>query len=121
MLPGPHADKRVCQLASESTYERLVDGGVNIWAFQPSMLHAKVMTVDGLVAVLGSANMNRRSLNHDEEVILSVLDRDVAGRLAQDFDEDLLRCERIDPARWGSRPLHQKAQEQAVTVLKRWF
>ena len=121
MLPGPHADKRVCQLASESTYQRLVEGGVNVWAFQPSMLHAKVMTVDGLVAVLGSANMNRRSLNHDEEVILSVLDRGIAERLEQDFEQDLLRCERIDPSRWGARPLHQKAQEHAVTVLKRWF
>ncbi len=121
MLPGPHADKRVCQLASESTYERLVAGGVRIWAFQPSMLHCKILTGDGLVSVLGSANMNRRSLRHDEEVVLTVLDPSLATRLCDDFDADRERCELIEPRRWVDRPAHQKVQERATLVLKRWL
>lgn len=121
MLPGPHADKRVCQLASESIYERLVDGGVRIWAFQPSMLHAKVLTVDGIASVVGSANMNRRSMHHDEEVVMSVLDPVVTRRLEADFDAELPRCERIEPVRWADRPLHQKAQETATKVLHHFF
>ena len=121
MLPGPHADKRVCQLASESLYADLVDGGVRIWAFQPSMLHAKVMTVDGLASVVGSANMNRRSMQLDEEVVLSVLDPDVTRQLEDDFDAELPRCERISPRRWQDRPLHQKAQEKATTVIHRFL
>jgi cardiolipin synthase len=121
MLPGPHADKRVCQLASESIYSTLVEGGVRIWAFQPSMLHAKVLTVDGIAAVVGSANMNRRSMQHDEEVVLSVLDPAVARRLEQDFDDELPRCELITPRRWAERPLHQKAQEQATRVAHHFF
>jgi cardiolipin synthase len=121
MLPGPHADKRVCQLASESIYAHLVEGGVRIWAFQPSMLHAKVMTVDGIVSVIGSANMNRRSMQLDEEVVLSVLDPGVARRLEDDFDADLRRCERIEPRRWQDRPLHQKVQEKGTTLLHRFL
>ena len=121
MLPGPHADKRVCQLASESIYSCLVEGGVRIWAFQPSMLHAKVMTVDGIVSVIGSANMNRRSMQLDEEVVLSVLDPDVTRRLEADFDADLERCERISPRRWEDRPLHQKVSEKATTVIHRFL
>jgi cardiolipin synthase A/B len=121
MLPGPHADKRVCQLASESIYSTLVEGGVRIWAFQPSMLHAKVMTVDGIASVIGSANMNRRSMAHDEEVVLSVLDPVVARRLEDDFDAELRRCVRIEPRRWQDRPLHQKVQEKATTVIHRWL
>jgi cardiolipin synthase A/B len=121
MLPGPHADKRVCQLASESIYSTLVEGGVRIWAFQPSMLHAKVMTVDGIASVIGSANMNRRSMAHDEEVVLSVLDPVVARRLEDDFDAELPRCVRIEPRRWQDRPLHQKVQEKATTVIHRWL
>ena len=121
MLPGPHADKRVCQLASESIYSDLVEGGVRIWAFQPSMLHAKVMTVDGIASVIGSANMNRRSMQLDEEVVLSVLDPDVAQQLDRDFDADLERCDRIEPRRWGDRPLHQKAQEKATTLIHRFL
>ncbi len=121
MLPGPHSDKRVCQLASESIYATLVEGGVRIWAFQPSMLHAKVLTVDGIASVVGSANMNRRSMNHDEEVVMSVLDPAVTRRLEQDFDDELPRCVLIEPRRWSERPLHQKLQERATTVAHHFF
>ena len=121
MVPGPHADKRVCQLASESIYSSLVEGGVRVWAFQPSMLHAKVMTVDGIASVIGSANMNRRSMQLDEEVVLTVLDPRVAARLEADFAADLLRCDQIEPRRWEDRPRHQKAQEVATKVIHRFL
>ena len=121
MLPGPHADKRVCQLASESIYSTLVEGGVRIWAFQPSMLHAKVLTIDGIASVVGSANMNRRSMQHDEEVVLSVLDAAVTRRLEDDFDAELPRCERIEPRRWEDRPLRQKASEKVTTIAHHFF
>jgi cardiolipin synthase len=121
MLPGPHADKRVCQLASESLYSCLVEGGVRIWAFQPSMLHTKILTVDSLATVIGSANMNRRSLSHDEEVVLTILDPRITRRLEADFAADLERCERIEPRRWEDRPLHQQVQEKATALLKHWL
>ena len=121
LLPGPHADKRVCQLTSESMYEGLVDAGVHIWAFQPSRRHAKIMTVDGLAAVIGSANLNRRSLAHDEEVVLSVFDPAVAKALEADFFDDVARSDLIEPARWVNRPLRQRAQELAAVPLKRWM
>jgi cardiolipin synthase len=121
LLPGPHADKRVCQLASEAIYSRLVQGGVRVWAFQPSMLHAKILTVDGIASVLGSANMNRRSMNHDEEVVLTVLDPAIAARLEADFDRDLERSERIEPRRWQDRPVHQRVQEQAAMLIRHWL
>jgi cardiolipin synthase A/B len=121
LLPGPHADKRVCQLTSESTYERLVTAGVRIWAFQPSMMHAKIMTVDGLACVVGSANMNRRSLAHDEEVVLSVFDPAVTRELESDFWSDVERSDLINPRRWADRPVRQRAKEQVGAVLKRWM
>ena len=70
LLPGPHADKRFVQLASEGAYEPLLECGVKIWNYQTSMLHAKIMTVDGVVANVGSANVNSRSTELDEEVNL---------------------------------------------------
>lgn len=121
VLPGPHADKRVSQLTSEHIYEGLVDAGVRIWAFQPSMMHAKILTVDGLAAVIGSANLNRRSLSHDEEVVLSVFDPAVAQQLESDFWADVERSELIDPVRWADRPLRQKAKEKAVATLHHWM
>ena len=121
LLPGPHADKRVSRIASESTYERLIDGGVRIWNFQPSMLHTKIAVVDGMAAVVGSANVNRRSLYHDEEIVLSVFDDSVAGTLERHFEEDLERSELIEPKRWARRPLHWRAVQSASTVIHRWL
>ncbi len=121
LLPGPHADKALCQLATESTYERLTSGGLRIWNYQASMLHAKIATVDGHAAVVGSANLNRRSLSLDEEVVLVVFDPAVTAVLDGHFAEDLTRSERISPRRWRNRPVRQRAAEAATVVLRRWF
>ena len=121
VLPGPHADKRVCQLASEATYETLVSCGVRVWNFQPSMMHAKTMCVDGAAAVIGSSNFNRRSLDHDEEVVLVALDTEVAAELEGHFDEDLERSEQIDLTRWRNRGPIQRTLEVATTPLRRFL
>jgi cardiolipin synthase len=121
LLPGPHADKRVCQLASEATYDQLTSCGVRVWNFQPSMMHAKIMIVDGIAAVVGSSNFNRRSLDHDEEVVLVALDESFAEQLTRDFDADLKRSEQIDLTRWRNRSPRQRILEAATTPLRRFF
>ena len=121
LLPGPHADKRVCQLASEATYDRLVSCGVRVWTFQPSMMHAKVMTVDGRAAVIGSSNFNRRSLDHDEEVVLVALDRAFVAELERDYDDDLERSVEIDLSRWRNRSRRQRVFEAATLPIRRWL
>ena len=121
LLPGPHADKRVSQLTSEASYERLTDCGVRVWTFQPSMMHAKVMTVDGQAAVVGSSNFNRRSLDHDEEVVLIALDRGLAATLDAHLDDDFSRSVQIDLTRWRNRSPAQRAMEKAVSPIRRWM
>jgi cardiolipin synthase len=121
LLPGPHADKRVCQLASEAAYARLVGCGVRVWTFQPSMMHAKVMTVDGAAAVVGSSNFNRRSLDHDEEVVLIALDTDLVATLDEHLDDDFARSERIDLSRWENRSAPQQVLERATKPIRRWL
>ncbi len=121
LLPGPHADKRVCQLASEATYARLVDCGVTVWTFRPSMMHAKVMTVDGHAAVVGSSNFNRRSLDHDEEVVLIALDSALVSTLDAHLDDDFSRSEEIDLTRWENRSRGQRVLETATMPIRRWL
>ncbi len=121
LLPGDHADKRFVQLASEHAYESLLECGVGVWAFQPSMLHAKIMTVDGEVANLGSANVNRRSTQCDEEINLVALDRDIVARLDEQFEEDLDRSLRIRHGRWNRRPWRQRIQEAVVLPIRSFF
>ncbi|HEX5016397.1 MAG TPA: phospholipase D-like domain-containing protein [Actinomycetes bacterium] len=121
LLPGPGADKRVCQLTSESIYAELTDGGVEVWNFMPSMLHAKVMTVDGSLGVVGSSNFNRRSMNHDEEIALAIFDDEVTGILDGHFEDDLERSRLIDLDRWRQRRPTQKVLESAVQPIRRWL
>jgi cardiolipin synthase len=121
LLPGPHADKRVTQLASESIYAELISAGVRIWNFQPSMLHTKIMVVDGAAALIGSSNVNRRSLDHDEEVALVVIDPASIDLLDRQFVEDLGRSRRIDLSRWENRSASQRTFEVLTAPIHRWL
>ncbi|MFN0089196.1 MAG: phospholipase D-like domain-containing protein [Acidimicrobiales bacterium] len=119
LLPGPHADKRFAQLASERAYGSLLEHGVQISCFQPAMLHAKVMTVDGEVANVGSANVNNRSTQYDEEVNLVLFDPAVVAELDAHYDEDLTRSEPVDPEDWTERSLAQRAAERATGLVRK--
>jgi cardiolipin synthase len=121
LLPGPHADKRFVQLAGEATYAALLAAGVNVWNYQPSMLHTKIMTVDGMISNVGSANLNARSTTLDEEINVVAIDADVTTLLDRQFDEDLDRSVRLEPGRWQHRSLFQRAVETAVRPVKRSF
>lgn len=116
LLPGPHIDKRFVQLASEAQYQPLLDGGVKIWAYQPTMLHAKVITVDGLVATVGSANFTNRSLVLDDEANLVIFDPAIVRQLDDDFRNDLERAEPVEAREWADRSVIQKARETVADL-----
>ncbi len=119
LLPGPHGDKRFVQLAGQAAYEELQAHGIRIWHFQPSMLHAKIMTVDGVVASIGSANFNARSTELDEEINLVALDPALTELLDEQFDEDLERSEEIERGRWEDRSLARRALQGLTHPLRR--
>jgi cardiolipin synthase len=121
IVPGPHIDKRFVQLAGEAAYQELLNRGVDIWAFQPSMLHAKILTVDGLLADIGSANLNARSTSLDEEVNVVAIDPDLVATLDRQFDEDLARSRQFEPGRWSRRSRVQRTGEALVAPIKRLF
>jgi cardiolipin synthase len=121
LVPGPNADKRFVQLAGESAYATLMSHGIRIWAFQPSMLHAKIMTIDGLVANIGSANLNARSTSLDEEINVVAIDDALVTTLDRQFDEDRSNSVRVESARWQHRSPAQRAAETLVAPIKRLF
>ncbi|MFE7749002.1 phosphatidylserine/phosphatidylglycerophosphate/cardiolipin synthase family protein [Streptomyces sp. NPDC057428] len=121
LLPGPHTDKRVCQLAGQHHYEDLTGCGVKIYEYQPTMMHTKALTVDGVASLIGSTNFNRRSLDHDEEVMLAVLDPAFTATLDEHFDEDRDNSVLIDGARWRRRSTAQRMREVAVQPIRRWL
>ncbi|MFI9831010.1 phosphatidylserine/phosphatidylglycerophosphate/cardiolipin synthase family protein [Streptomyces sp. NPDC051913] len=121
LLPGPHTDQRACQLAGQHHYARLLQAGVRIRQYQPTMMHAKIITVDSVAALIGSTNFNRRSMDHDEEVMLAVLDETFTASLDRDYEEDLKHSVDIDLTRWRRRALLQRAKETAVTPVRRFL
>src|SRR5690606_13191438 len=117
LVPGPHADKRLVQVASEASFRELLDSEVQICTFQPSMLHAKVLTVDRAVCVVGSANMNQRSTEYDDEVCLVIFDEAMTATLDGHMDDDLQRAEPVDLDDWEERGLFQRIEEKAVGII----
>ena len=121
LVPGEHADKRFIQVAGEEAYQELLDAGVDILTYEISMMHAKVITVDGLVATVGSTNFNQRSMQFDEEANLVIVDADVVAILDAHLDEDLENAVDLDPARWAERNVAQKAIESVSNAVDRWL
>ena len=117
LVPGEHTDKRVVQIAGEADYAPLLEAGVRIWRYRPTMLHAKIITVDDLVACVGSANLDPRSLRQNEEANLVVLDPDVVAVLDRHFAADLAQSDPVDPDRWADRGAVQRIKETATELL----
>lgn len=120
LVPGQHNDKRVSRLAARRHMEPLLAAGIDVFEFQPTMLHCKVTIVDD-TAVVGSANLNMRSLHQDDEVVLVAHDGAVSDRLAADLEDDLARSEQMDPGRFEERPWTHRSAEAAVNVLRRFL
>lgn len=117
LVPGRHADKRVVQLAAEKEFQTLLEAGIDIFCYQRSMLHAKVLTVDGVVSTLGSGNLDERSMRLNDECNIIVIDEAVTATLDRHFAEDLEVSEEIDLERWDDRGLGQRATEAITDVF----
>jgi cardiolipin synthase A/B len=120
MVPGKNIDKRVSQLVARAGMEPLLTAGVKICEYAPTMLHTKVFLADD-VAVVGSANMNMRSLHQDDEVVAVIHDGHVTKTLADHFQQDLERSEPMEPGRFVERSLGHKAKEAVVNTLRRFM
>ena len=103
LINGPRRDKWFTYLASQFSFATLLNAGVVIRLYRPSMLHAKIATIDGDVAFVGSANLNGRSLFCDEELNLVLLDSDTVGELNRQFDLDVRRSDVVRKELWAER------------------
>ena len=85
------------------------------------MMHAKVTTVDGAIATVGSANLNRRSTQFDEETNVVLFDPQVIAVLDEHLRQDLARSDDVDPADWAERGLLQRAGERVTELVREWL
>jgi cardiolipin synthase len=119
LVPGPYIDKSFVRVAGRAAYDELLEAGVELYEYQPTMLHAKSMVVDGAWSSVGTVNFDNRSFQLHDEITLCVWGDEFAGELTAAFEGDLARSERIDPERWSDRgPVH-RAGEAAGRLLRR--
>jgi cardiolipin synthase A/B len=119
LVPGPHIDKEFVRVAGRGTYEELLESGVQIFEYRPTMLHAKTLCIDGAWASVGSVNFDNRSFQLHEEATLCVQSERFAEQLTEQFEADLEVSEAIRPGRWRRRPLRHRAAEGALRLARR--
>jgi cardiolipin synthase len=112
LVEGDITDAMPVKYASRNVYDRLLSMGIEIYEYQPTMMHTKVVVVDGAWSMFGSANFDNRSLELNDELNVAVSDRDLARRLLDDFEQDLRVSSRLDLARWRQRSLLDRSREK---------
>lgn len=117
LLPNEHTDAVPIRWASHGYYEELLEAGVRIYEYQPTMIHVKHLVIDGVWSVVGSANMDVRSQELNEEVILGIQDRGFGERLQETFLDDLRRAREIRLDEWRRRGWGVRALERACATL----
>ena len=119
LVPGPHIDKELVRTAGRASYGELLEAGVRIFEYQPTMLHAKTLVVDRAWASVGSVNFDNRSFGLNDEATLCAQSERVAGELDQLFEADLEQAEEIDPERWKRRSPWLRSREAASRLVRR--
>jgi cardiolipin synthase len=119
LVPGSHIDKEFVRTAGRAAYDQLIDAGIEIYEYCPTMLHAKTLTVDEIWSSVGSVNFDNRSFQLHDEVTLCVQSERFAGQLHEVFETDLESSERIEPDEWRERSLAQRARENVTKYARR--
>jgi cardiolipin synthase len=119
LVPGPHIDKRFVRTAGRASYDELIEAGIELYEYRPTMLHAKTLVVDGVWSCVGSVNFDNRSFQLHDEVALCVQSERLAGELHEVFESDLRESERIQLRRWRRRGAVQRARESVTKLARR--
>lgn len=120
VLTASHeTDVRVTWYAGRGRYEALLSGGVRVYEYQPSMMHAKTMVVDGIWGTIGSMNFDNRSLAFNNETNLVVWDRNFGALLDSTYHDDLRYAREIELSAFKRRPWTARLVEVGASVFSR--
>lgn len=119
LTASDETDVRVTWYAGRSRYESLLNGGVRLYEYQPSMMHAKTMVADGIWGTIGSMNFDNRSLAFNNETNLVVWDRDFGAVLDSTYHNDLRYAREIKLSEFTKRPWTARLVELGASVFSR--
>ena len=118
IVPGRHIDRQTVRQASHATWPKLLEAGIRIYEYQPTMFHCKYMIVDGLWVSVGSSNFDARSFRLNAEANLNVLDARFAVEQTRIFEQDKAQSKEITLEMLKHQPIWDKVLNKAVTPLK---
>ncbi len=118
IVPGPHMDAKVVQSASRSLWGTLLDAGVHIYEYQPTMYHCKVMIVDNVWISVGSTNFDDRSFRLNDEANLNIYDPAFAAAQVEVFEEDKAKSRLMNRAEFKDRSKVGKLFDEIAGTLR---
>jgi len=117
ITPGAHIDTETVRAASKARWGELLEAGAEIYEYQPTMYHCKVMIVDEFMVSTGSTNFDDRSFRLNDEANLNIYDAAFAAEQVRIFAADLARSRRITLEQWRARPFKDKMLEHVASLL----
>lgn len=119
VVPGPILDAQVVRRASRAMWGPMLEAGVRIYEYQPTMYHTKLMVVDDVWVSVGSTNFDDRSFRLNQEANLNVLDPGFGAEQARVFADDRARSRRVTLEEWRHRSLWERVQERFAGVMRK--
>lgn len=118
LLPGPHIDSLTVNIASKTDWGGMLHAGAEIHVYQPTMLHTKLLVIDGQFVSVGSTNFDMRSIRLNDEASLNIYSIDFAAKMTAVFENDLMAAEPYSLERWKNRPLREKFSETILLPIR---
>jgi cardiolipin synthase len=117
ITPGKRIDTHTVREASRACWGDLLRAGVEIYEYQPTMFHCKLLVVDEYLVSVGSTNFDSRSFKLNDEANLNIYDRDFARQQASTFADDIMKSQRVTLEAWLHRPLSEELLEKCARLL----
>ncbi|MFN8391207.1 MAG: phospholipase D-like domain-containing protein [Bdellovibrionota bacterium] len=117
LVPGQKIDHQVVRSASRAVWGDLLQAGVKIYEYQPTMFHCKVLVIDGFFTSVGSTNFDSRSFHLNDEVNLNIFDNRIAEQQEAQFEQDRARAKEISLEDWKNRPLFERLGDNLAALF----
>jgi cardiolipin synthase len=118
VVPGRYTDARVGRWAAQGLYGALLAAGIHIFEYQPTMMHCKVLVIDGVWSSVGSSNFDDRSFRLNDEANLNVFSEELAQVQTRLIDADIAQSRRMVLKKWRNRKFGRRVNERLALLLR---
>jgi cardiolipin synthase len=117
LVPGPYVDSKVVRAASQAQWGTMLQAGVRMYRYQPSLFHNKLMVVDDYLTIAGSANFDNRSFQLNDESNISIYDHAFAAHMTKVIEQDIGRSHTLTLKQWRERPWRQRVSDWLSSTM----